>query len=85
MRHALLLNPNKIGERYEIKIFGTSVPEERDVYHRAMRSGWTLVGWVDSEMSRSEIAKGLTARETDRRERAESKLALIHDFSKETI
>lgn len=49
-KYAMLVNPEKIGKRYEIKLIPMRLPEEDTKYRRLLNSGWTQVGWVESDM-----------------------------------
>ena len=77
-KYAMLVNPEKIGRRYEIKLVPMRLPEEDTKYRRLLNSGWTQVGVVESDMQQS-----IAARSIEKAERLESKMTMIHALSGE--
>lgn len=82
-KYAMLVNPEKIGKRYEIRLIPTRLPEEDLKYRRLLNSGWTHVGWVESEMTPRDIQQSVAARSIEKAERLESKMAMINALSGE--
>ncbi len=82
-KYAMLVNPEKIGKRYEIRLIPTRLPEEDLKYRRLLNSGWTHVGWVESEMTPRDIQQSVAARSIEKAERLESKMAMINALSRE--
>lgn len=82
-KYAMLVNPEKIGKRYEIKLIPMRLPEEDTKYRRLLNSGWTQMGWVESDMQPRDIQQSIAARSIEKAERLESKMAMIHALSGE--
>lgn len=82
-KYAMLVNPEKIGKRYEIKLIPMRLPEEDTKYRRLLNSGWTQVGWVESDMEPRDIQQSIAARSIEKAERLESKMTMIHALSGE--
>ncbi len=82
-KYAMLVNPEKIGKRYEIRLIPTRLPEDDLKYRRLLNSGWTHVGWVESEMTPRDIQQSVAARSIEKAERLESKMAMINALSRE--
>lgn len=82
-KYAMLVNPEKIGKRYEIRLIPTRLPEDDLKYRRLLNSGWTHVGWVESEMTPRDIQQSVAARSIEKAERLESKMTMIHALSGE--
>ncbi len=82
-KYAMLVNPEKIGKRYEIKLIPMRLPEEDTKYRRLLNSGWTQVGWVESDMQPRDIQQSIAARSIEKAERLESKMTMIHALSGE--
>lgn len=82
-KYAMLVNPEKIGRRYEIKLMPMRLPEEDTKYRRLLNSGWTQVGFVESDMEPRDIQQSIAARAIEKAERLESKMTMIHALSGE--
>lgn len=82
-KYAMLVNPEKIGKRYEIKLFPMRLPEEDTKYRRLLNSGWTQVGMVESDMQPRDIQQSIAARAIEKAERLESKMTMINALSGE--
>lgn len=82
-KYAMLVNPEKIGKRYEIKLIPMRLPEEDTKYRRLLNSGWTQVGVVESDMQPRDIQQSIAARAIERAERLESKMTMINALSGE--
>lgn len=82
-KYAMLVNPEKIGKRYEIRLIPTRLPEDDTKYRRLLNSGWTQVGWVESEMAPRDIQQSVAARSIEKAERLESKMTMINALSGE--
>lgn len=82
-KYAMLVNPEKIGKRYEIKLVPMRLLEEDTKYRRLLNSGWTQVGTVESDMEPRDIQQSIAARAIEKAERLESKMTMIHALSGE--
>ena len=82
-KYAMLVNPEKIGKRYEIKLIPRRLPEEGAKYRRLLNSGGTQVGMVESDMQPRDIQQSIAARAIEKAERLESKMTMINALSGE--